>query len=245
MDSITPTRQTGIPAPKRLTDVEMSISDLSTTKSPDSTGSSALSSDQTTVIYIGGQPLPPPPLPPVSNDSGRSSDGDSIYEYSLPSIAFSPNPACNDRPVLRNWPQGFPRLPSLQKIDNETTLYPESTDGYSSSNFTPRTNRTSTISNVPGLKNTRSDGKSGFSVKMVVIICLLTATIICQIGINALLAWDNNTLRDKLDREIGKTSNCEFRCYEKIHKQQKKLEKACAQQISRKNKKLSEILLGE
>ena len=90
---ITPTRQTGIPAPKRLTDVQLSTTDLSTTKpeSPESTGSSILSSDQTTVIYIGGQSLPPPPLPPVSNDSGRSSDGDSIYEYSLPSMAYSPN----------------------------------------------------------------------------------------------------------------------------------------------------------
>ena len=107
---ITPTRQTGIPAPKRLTDIQLSTTDLSTTKpeSPESTGSSILSSDQTTVIYIGGQSLPPPPLPPVSNDSGRSSDGDSIYEYSLPSMAYSPN--------LQQvqWPVGFPRLPSLQ-----------------------------------------------------------------------------------------------------------------------------------
>ena len=240
---ITPTRQTGIPAPKRLTDVEMSISDLSTTKpespeSTESTGSSLLSSDQTTVIHIGGQPLPPPPLPPVSNDSGRSSDDDSIYEYSLPSIAFSPN----RHPV--QWPMGFPRLPSLQKIDNETTLYPESTDRYSSSNATPQTNRTSTMSNPKNRMATQSNG-NGWSVKMVIMICLLTATIICQVGINAMLAWDNNTLRDRLDREIGKTSNCEFRCYEKIHKQQSKLEKACAEKISKENKKISKIISGE
>ena len=237
---ITPTRQTGIPAPKRLTDVQMSISDLSSTKpeSPESTGSSILSSDQTTVIYIGGQLLPPPPLPPVSNDSGRSSDGDSIYEYSLPSMAFSPN--------LQQvqWPVGFPRLPSLQQIDNETTLYPESTDRYSSSNATPQTNRTSTMSNTKNRMATQSNG-NGWSVKMVIMICLLTATIICQVGINAMLAWDNNTLRDKHDREIGKTSNCEFRCYEKIHKQQNKLEKACAERISKENKKLTKIILGE
>ena len=237
---ITPTRQTGIPTPKRLTDVKLSITDLSTTKpeSPESNGSSILSSDQTTVIYIGGQSLPPPPIPPVSNDSGRSSDGDSIYEYSLPSMAFSPN--------LQQvqWPVGFPRLPSLQQIDNETTLYPESTGRYSSSNATPQTNRTSTMSNNKNRIATQSNG-NGWSVKMVVMICLLTATIICQVGINAMLAWDNNTLRDKLDREIGKTSNCEFRCYEKIHKQQNKLEKACAEKISRENKKLSKIILGE
>ena len=237
---ITPTRQTGIPAPKRLTDVKLSISDLSTTKpeSPESNGSSILSSDQTTVIYIGGQSLPPPPLPPVSNDSGRSSDGDSIYEYSLPSMAFSPN--------LQQvqWPVGFPRLPSLQQIDNETTLYPESTDRYSSSNATPQTNRTSTMSNIKNRIATQANGNV-WSVKMVIMICLLTATIMCQVGINAMLAWDNNTLRDKLDSEIGKTSNCEFRCYEKIHKQQNKLEKACADKISRENKKLSKIILGE
>ena len=237
---ITPTRQTGIPAPKRLTDVQLSISDLSKTKpeSPESTGSSLLSSDLTTVIHIRGQPLPPPPLPPLSNDSGRSSDGDSIYEYSLPSMAFSPN----RHPV--QWPMGFPRLPSLQKIDNETTLYPESTERYSSSNATPQTNRILTMSNPKNRMATQSNG-NGWSVKMVIMVCLLTATIICQVGINAMLAWDNNTLRDRLDREIGKTSNCEFRCYEKIHKQQDELEKACAEKISKENKKLSKIILGE
>ena len=241
--SATPTRETGIPAPKRLTDFQLSMSDLSTTKSKtpeadgDSTGSSILSSDQTTVIYIGGQLLPPPPLPPISNDSGRSSDGDSIYEYSLPSIAFTPR----DNRSSVQWPLGFPRLPSLQQIDNETTIFPESTGHYSSSNVTPASNRQPVL---PKVKGTQSDGNK-WSLKLVVIICLLVATIICQVGINAMLAWDNNTLRDKLDREIGKTSNCEFLCYQKIHKQQSKLEKECSDKISRSNKKLSKLILGE
>ena len=241
--SATPTRETGIPAPKRLTDFKLSMSDLSTTKpkTPEAdgslTGSSILSSDQTTVIYIGGQPLPPPPLPPISNDSGRSSDGESIYEYSLPSIAFTPR----DSRAPDRWPLGFPRLPSLQQIDNETTIFPESTCHYSSSNVTPASNRQPGLSRV---KSTQSDGNK-WSIQLVIIICILVATIICQVGINALLAWDNNTLRDKLDREIGKTSNCEFRCYEKIHKQQSELEKECSDKISRGNKKLSKLILGE
>ena len=239
--SVTPKRETGIPAPKRLTDARLSMSDLSTSSQSaeadvKSTGSSILSSDQTTVVYVGEQSLPPPPLPPVSNDSGRSSDGESIYEYSLPSIAFTPR----DNRYPMQWPIGFPRLPSLQQIDFETTIFPESSCHYSSSNATPITNQ-----KLNSMKAKKSQVvTSKWSIKSVVIICLLAATIICQVSINALLVWDNNTLRDKLDREIGKTSNCELRCYEKIHKQQSELEKACADRISRENKKLSEIIFG-